>query len=120
MAYPESNKRRYKKVVSLAQALDMSASLRRLGVGDGDKQMAIFRRWNEIVGEAVARNTQPVKYHQGILTVTVSSAAWLHNLTMMKPQILANLERELGNYKVLDVRFKAADFDMSQLKGKKK
>ena len=116
MPYPESNKRRYKKVVSLAQALDMSAGLKRLGVGDGEKQMAIFQRWNEIVGEAVARNTQPVKYNQGVLTVTVSSAAWLHNLSMMKTQILKNLEKELGNYAVKDIHFKAADFDMSQLK----
>ena len=116
MAYPEPDKRRYKKAVSIAQALDMSYLLKRLGIGDGDKQMAIFRRWSEIVGEAVARNTQPVKYSKGVLTVSVSSAAWLHNLSMMKPQILANLEKELGNYAVKDIRFKAADFDMSQLK----
>ncbi len=116
MSYPEANKRRYKTTVSLAQALDMSATLKRLGIGDGDKQMAIFRRWNQIVGDAVARNTQPVKYTKGVLTVSVSTAAWLHNLTMMKPQILANLEKELGNYAVKDIRFKAADFDMKQLR----
>ncbi|MES2200964.1 MAG: DUF721 domain-containing protein [candidate division FCPU426 bacterium] len=116
MAYPESNKRRYKNTVSLAQALDMSPTLKRLGIGDGDKQMAIFRRWPDIVGDAVARNTQPVQYSKGLLTVSVSSAAWLHNLTMMKPQILANLSKELGNYSVKDIKFKAADFDMKRLK----
>ena len=115
---PDSNKRRYKKTVSMAEALDMSPLLKRLGVRDGDKQMEVYRLWNEVVGESVARNTQPVRFSKGILTVTVSSAAWLHNLSMMKPQILANLARQFGAGFVADVRLMAADFDMGKLKGK--
>jgi predicted nucleic acid-binding Zn ribbon protein len=117
MPFPESQRRRYKKTVSMAEALDMSPILKRLGVRDGDKQMELYRRWNQVVGESVARNTQPVRFSKGILSVTVSSAAWLHNLTMMKPQILANLAREFGEGFVTDVRLRAADFDMNKLKG---
>jgi predicted nucleic acid-binding Zn ribbon protein len=117
MPFPESQRRRYKKTVSMAEALDMSPLLKRLGVRDGDKQMEVYRRWNQVVGEGVARNTQPVRFSKGILSVTVSSAAWLHNLTMMKPQILANLAREFGEGFVKDVRLRAADFDMHKLKG---
>ena len=117
MPAPEGFKRRYKKTVSMAEAIDMSPFLKRLGVRDGDKQMEVYRRWAEVVGESVARNTQPVRFSKGVLSVTVSSAAWLHNLTMMKPQILANLAKEFGEGFVKDVRLRAADFDMSKLKG---
>jgi len=117
MGMPDSKKSRYRKVVSLGEALDMSPLLKRLGVRDGDKQMQVYRRWAEVVGESVARNTQPVRFSKGILSVTVSSAAWLHNLTMMKPQILANLAREFGEGFVKDVRLRAADFDLGKLKG---
>lgn len=118
MGMPDSKKSRYRKTVSMAEALDMSPLLKRLGVRDGEKQMQVYRRWNEVVGESVARNTQPVRFSKGILSVTVSSPAWLHNLTMMKPQILLNLSKEFGAGFVKDVYFKAADFDMSKLKGK--
>lgn len=117
MGMPDSKKSRYKKTVSMAEALDMSPLLKRLGVRDGDKQMRVYRKWSEVVGESVARNTQPVKFSKGVLSVTVSSAAWLHNLTMMKPQILANLAREFGEGFVTDLRLRAADFDMKTLKG---
>lgn len=105
------------KTVSLAEAIDMSPILKRMGIRDGDKQMEVYRRWNAVVGESVARNTQPIRFSKGILTVSVSSAAWLHNLTMMKPRILANLDKEFGQGFVKDVRLKAADFDMGKLKG---
>lgn len=117
MPAPEGYKRRYKKTVSLGEALDMSPLLKRLGVRDGDKQMEVYRRWSEVVGESVSRHTQPVRFSKGVLSVTVSSAAWLHNLTMMKPQILANLAREFGEGFVKDVRLRAADFDMAKMKG---
>ena len=116
MPAPEGGKRRYKKSLSLAEVLDMSPQLKRLGVRDGDKQIELYRRWSAVVGEAVARNTQPTRFSKGVLTVTVSTAAWLHTLTMMKPQILANLEREFGAGFVADLRLKAADFDMGKLK----
>jgi predicted nucleic acid-binding Zn ribbon protein len=117
MPLPDGYKRRVKKTISLAEAIDMSPMLKRLGVRDGDKQMEVYRRWSEVVGEGVARNTQPLRFSKGVLTVSVSSPAWLHNLTMMKPQILANLDREFGAGFVRDIRLKAADFDMGKLKG---
>jgi predicted nucleic acid-binding Zn ribbon protein len=116
LPYQESDHRRAKKMLSIGQAMDMSPLLKRLGLGDGDRQMDIFRRWSDIVGDAVARNTQPTKFSRGVLTVSVSSPAWLHNLSMMKPQILANLKRELQSSAVKDVKFRAADFDLGKLK----
>jgi predicted nucleic acid-binding Zn ribbon protein len=116
MPAPEGSKRRAKKTMSMAEVLDMSPALKRLGIRDGDKQMDIYRRWSEVVGEAVARNTHPVRFSKGVLTVSVSTAAWLHNLSMMKPQILQNLAREFGEGYVSDLRLKAADFDMKKLK----
>jgi len=108
--------RRIKRSAALKEVLDMSPWLKRLGVMDGDKQVAIFSRWEKIVGGPVARNTQPLKFSKGVLQVAASTPAWLQNLDMMKPQLLANLQRELGKGVVKEIRFRAAQFDMGKLK----
>lgn len=116
MPHPEGHKRRIKRMARLSEVLDLSPTLKRQGIRDGDKQMAIYKKWGEVVGDAVSRNTQPIRFSHGILTVAVSSAAWLHNLSMMKPQILHNLGQSFGKDMVLDIRFKTADFDLGKLK----
>jgi predicted nucleic acid-binding Zn ribbon protein len=110
MGVPDARKRRYEKVVSMAEALDMSPWLRRLGLRDGDKQIAIYRRWEGIVGVHLANHTQPIRFQKGTLTVAVSSAAWLQELTMMKPRILKNIAKEFGSEYVKDLRLQNADF----------
>ncbi len=102
--------------MGIAQLIEQSPTLKRLGVLDGRNHMQILEGWNQAVGEAVARNTQPLKFQDGKLTVAVSSAAWTHNLTLMKPQLLEALAQAFGPNKITDIQWKTSDFDMKKFK----
>ncbi len=69
----------------------METILDRLGLGSTLASGVINRVWAEVVGEEVARRTQPDRLRNGRLYVTVSDAVWLQQLAMLKPQILARL-----------------------------
>jgi predicted nucleic acid-binding Zn ribbon protein len=87
----------------LEKALEMT--LDRLGLGVGMVNVIIHRVWPEVVGEEVARRSQPGPLKHGRLQVTVVDAVWLQQLTMLKPTILASLESHLGSRLVRDIFF---------------
>jgi len=51
----------------------------------------VFRVWDEVVGEAVAKVARPVSLGGGCLRVEVSSSAWLQELHLMRADILSKL-----------------------------
>jgi predicted nucleic acid-binding Zn ribbon protein len=83
----------------------MEMTLDRLGLGVGMANVIIHRVWPEVVGEEVARRSQPGPIKHGRLQVTVVDAVWLQQLTMLKPTILASLESHLGSRLVRDIFF---------------
>lgn len=87
----------------LKKAVEMT--LDRLGLGIGVANVVIHRAWPQVVGEEVARRSQPGLLRNGRLQVTVVDAVWLQQLTMLKPAILAGLESHLSSRMVLDIFF---------------
>ena len=83
----------------------MGITLNQLGLGVSLSTAAIHRVWSEVVGEEVARRSQPGLLKNGRLQVTVSDAVWLQQLTMLKPTILASLESHLGSRVVRELFF---------------
>jgi hypothetical protein len=83
----------------------MRRTLNQLGLGVSLSTAAIHRVWSEVVGEEVARRSQPGLLKNGRLQVTVSDAVWLQQLTMLKPTILASLESHLGSRVVRELFF---------------
>lgn len=56
------------------------------------KQASVVPEWAELVGEDIARVTTP--HHvtpDGVLIVSVESASWMQELTLMSPEILRKL-----------------------------
>lgn len=87
----------------LQKALEMT--LHRLGLDVGMANVVVHRVWPHVVGEEVARRSQPGLLRKGRLQVTVADAVWLQQLTMLKPAILASLESHLGSRAVRDIFF---------------
>ena len=87
----------------LQKALEMI--LQRLGLEVGMANVVVHRVWPHVVGEEVARRSQPGLLRKGRLQVTVADAVWLQQLTMLKPAILASLESHLGSRAVRDIFF---------------
>ncbi|MBT3352055.1 MAG: DUF721 domain-containing protein [Nitrospinaceae bacterium] len=57
----------------------------------------VFRIWDEVVGEAVAKVAHPVSLSSGCLRVEVSSSAWLQELHLMKADILFKLNDSMDD-----------------------
>lgn len=92
-----------KGFTSLQEAMEMT--LERLGLGGSLATVAIQRVWPEVVGEEVARRTRPDRLRNGRLQVIVGDTVWLHQLAMLKPQILARLEAHLRAPVVREIFF---------------
>ncbi len=62
-----------------------------LGIGPDIHLKKLASRWSEIVGETNARNTRPSSLENGILSVTVSSPAWITQARFHKNHFLKNI-----------------------------
>jgi predicted nucleic acid-binding Zn ribbon protein len=67
----------------------------------------IWQVWDTVVGKGVAAKAQPVGFRDGTLTVVVSSAPWMQQLTFLKKGIIDKLNEKLGDDLVHDLYLKA-------------
>jgi len=58
---------------------------------------AIQREWQGAVGEAVAREAQPVSVRDGVVTVGCRSGVWAQELDLMSPTLVEGLNRALAH-----------------------
>ncbi|HEV2170287.1 MAG TPA: DUF721 domain-containing protein [Candidatus Binatus sp.] len=65
----------------------------------------LVKAWPEIVGETIARRTEIVslKFHTAV--VKVSGAMWIQELNLMKSQILARVQEQIGDDAIRELRF---------------
>ncbi len=65
----------------------------------------LIRLWPELVGPDIARRTEvgDLKFHTAV--IRSSSAMWIQELNLLKPQILAKLCEQMGDDSVRDIRF---------------
>lgn len=66
----------------------------------------LWERWAEAVGPAVAENARPAAVKGRVLTVNVASSAWMQQLQFLKADLIAKLNRALGEERVADIRFR--------------
>jgi predicted nucleic acid-binding Zn ribbon protein len=58
---------------------------------------AVQRVWADVVGDAVAAEAQPTGERGGVVTVTCRAAVWAQELTLMGPDLVARINREVGD-----------------------
>jgi hypothetical protein len=66
---------------------------------------AIWRAWEDAVGAQIARRAEPVRLRGRTLIVSVSSAPWMQELQLLKPQIRGELNARLPTALVDDLFF---------------
>jgi len=72
-----------------------------------DIQMTrIWEIWDNAVGKPIAMNAKPDAFNDGILVVAVSSSSWMHQLRFLEKQMIANLNTQLGQPMIQQLRFK--------------
>jgi len=66
----------------------------------------VWRLWDGVVGEAIAKNAQPAAFKGKLLLVYVTNSTWLHQLQFLKGDILSRLNDALAKTKVEGIIFK--------------
>jgi hypothetical protein len=86
--------RRKREVVPADEVI--SDALAFAGLTEVVRAHRIVTEWRDMVGDRVAQRTWPDGLKDRVLWVRVSSSAWLHELTLLKAQILGGIDRVLG------------------------
>ncbi len=69
---------------------------RTLGAPRAGALSALFGRWEEIVGPAVAAHSRPLSLQRGLLTVAVDQPAWATQLTYLEADLKRRIDEVAG------------------------
>jgi hypothetical protein len=83
-----------------------------LGLDERLQQYKALIIWNDVVGPQIAARTRPVRIRDNILEINVDQPAWMQQLQLMKPKILARLNAELGKATIRDLYLKRGKVDL--------
>jgi predicted nucleic acid-binding Zn ribbon protein len=79
------------------------------GITDQVRAQSLLTEWTDLVGPKIASRTRPYGVVERVLVIEVASSAWLHELNLLKAQILTGLLGRLGEPRLFDdLRFKLA------------
>jgi predicted nucleic acid-binding Zn ribbon protein len=92
--------RRKKEAAPAAEAI--AEALAFSGLTGAVRAHRIITEWREMVGDRVAARTWPDGLKDRVLWIRVSSSAWLHELTLVRAQILDGIHRVLGEPRLVD------------------
>jgi hypothetical protein len=84
----------------------LDAVMRGLGAPEASGVHLVFDRWSEVVGEALASRTRPLRIDGGRLVLAVDEPAIATHVRFLQGELLARLEALLGPGRVtaLDLR----------------
>jgi len=70
------------------------------------REAKAWQFWEEAVGEHIASKASPVAFRDGTLTVRVSGSAWMQQLSLMKRDIISQLNAAIGFQLVNELFFR--------------
>src|SRR5512143_2743525 len=102
----------------MARRIDkLSATLSRIlkarGLEGRLREYRIFGLWDRTVGPAIARHARPQALRGKKLGLIVDSPAWMQQLSLMKPDIIEKLNRELGRETIGDITMRLGDVEQA-------
>jgi hypothetical protein len=87
----------------------VAAALALHGISDQVRAGRVLTEWSELVGPKIAQRTRPDGVTDRLLWVEVATSAWLHELNLLRPQLLKGLIERLGQPSLFDdLRFRLA------------
>ncbi len=102
-----SRPRRTYTTTQAGQAIATVLAMR--GLSDQVRGERLTTEWTELVGAKIASRTRPDGISGRILWIEVATSAWLHELNMLRPQLVSGLIERLGEPRLFDdVKFKLA------------
>ena len=96
---------RVKDVLPASDAI--AAALQLHGITDQIRANRVLTEWSDLVGPKIASRTRPDGVTERLLWVEVATSAWMHELNMLRPQLLKGLLERLGEPTLFDdLRFR--------------
>ena len=83
----------------------LKSLIEKTGIKKQLEQQRVLDMWGQIVGDAIAKNTEAVSVNQGTLIIKAKSAAWRQELQLQKREILKNVNTGSANKLIKDIRF---------------
>ncbi|HEY0193182.1 MAG TPA: DUF721 domain-containing protein [Kofleriaceae bacterium] len=103
MRYPPRIRAALAASEAIANALDFHH------ITDEIRAGRVLTEWAELVGPKIAQRTRPDGIVERTLWVEVANSAWMHELSLLRPQLLRGLRERLGHPPVLDeLKFRIA------------
>lgn len=91
---------RRKQPLEVAALLD--AVIDRNGISDDLRAFDLLLRWPEIVGDRLASRARPTGLFKRVLWLRVTSSAWMHELSLLKPGLLNAVRAASGTPPLVD------------------
>jgi hypothetical protein len=101
-AHPGARRRPPRALGPQPASAAVAAALALHGITDQVRAGRVLTEWAELVGPRIAQRTRPDGVADRVLWVEVASSAWLHELTQLRPQLLAGLRERLGEPALFD------------------
>jgi len=80
--------------------------LENAGIRDRVEQASVVPDWPTLVGSQIAAVTEPLSVTaDGVLFVAVRTHAWMSELSLLEPELLASLNRRGGRQAVRKIRW---------------
>ncbi len=99
----------YRALEPTSAARAVASALKFHGISDEIRAQRVLTEWADLVGPKIAQRTRPDGINERVLWVEVATSAWLHELNLLKPQLLKGLNERLGTPRLFDeIRFKLA------------
>ena len=90
-------------------AAAIATALQRHGISEEVRAGRLVTEWSELVGAKIAQRTRAEGVVDRLLWVEVATSAWLHELNLLRPQLLKGLLDRLGPPSLFDdLRFRLA------------
>jgi predicted nucleic acid-binding Zn ribbon protein len=84
----------------------MKEVLRSSNVGERIAQAHVIPEWRSLVGPQIADVTEPLSVTpQGTLFVSVTTNAWMNELSLLEPQLLKRLNAKTGRLPIKKIRW---------------
>ena len=89
----------------------LGSMLKARGLGSRLDEYRVFGQWEKSVGPVIARHAQPQIVRGKKLTLVVDSPAWMQQLSLLKPQIVEKVNRNLGKETIKDIMLRLGEVE---------
>lgn len=93
------------KPVSSEQILESLFLHSKSPFSDQFQRWRLWQKWPEVVGKSIARDSEPVGYHNGVLYLWVKNSVIMNQMIFLAGKIKDKVNEKLGSRWVKSVRF---------------